>query len=136
VVGQFDRIKNACVRLADAGVRVSLFIDAEADQIEAAQKAGAPVIEIHTGSFADATSRAQRHAELNSIIQGVKLGQDLGLHVNAGHGLHYHNVADIAAIDAIQELNIGHAIVARAVFTGLQDAVREMKRLMVEARRR
>ena len=134
VVGQFDRVKGACKRLADAGVRVSLFIDADAEQIEAAAKAGAPVIEIHTGSFADAPTRAQRHAELNSIIQAVKLGQDLGLQVNAGHGLHYHNVADIAAIHGIEELNIGHAIVARAVFTGLQEAVREMKRLMMEAR--
>jgi pyridoxine 5-phosphate synthase len=134
VVGQFDRIKQACERLAAAGVRVSLFIDAEADQIEAAKNAGAPVIEIHTGSFADANSRAQRHAELNSVIQGVKLGTDLGLHVNAGHGLHYHNVQDVAAIAGIRELNIGHAIVARAVFTGFQEAVREMKRLMVEAR--
>ena len=134
VVGQFKRIKAACQRLAAANVRVSLFIDADAEQIAAAAKAGAPAIELHTGSFADATTRAQRHAELTSIVQGVKLGQELGLHVNAGHGLHYHNVADIAAIDGIRELNIGHAIVARAVFNGFQAAVREMKRLMVEAR--
>ncbi|WP_455209030.1 pyridoxine 5'-phosphate synthase [Kaarinaea lacus] len=134
VVGQFKRIEAACQRLAMANVRVSLFIDADAEQIEAAAKAGAPAIELHTGSFADATTRAQRHAELTSIVQGVKLGQELGLHVNAGHGLHYHNVADIAAIDGIRELNIGHAIVARAVFSGFQAAVREMKRLMVEAR--
>jgi len=134
VVGQLERIKAACQRLAEANVRVSLFIDADAEQIEAAAKAGAPVIELHTGAFADAPTRAQRHAELTSIIHGVKLGQELGLHVNAGHGLHYHNVAHIAAIDGIKELNIGHAIVARAVFTGFQSAVREMKRLMVEAR--
>ncbi|KPJ97022.1 MAG: pyridoxine 5'-phosphate synthase [Gammaproteobacteria bacterium SG8_15] len=136
VAGQLERITAACQRLAAANVRVSLFIDADAEQIEAAVKAGAPVIELHTGAFADATTRAQRHAELSSIVQGVKLGQELGLHVNAGHGLHYHNVADIAAIDGIRELNIGHAIVARAVFTGFQPAVREMKRLMVEARAR
>ena len=136
VVGQFDRVADACHRLAAAGVRVSLFIDADAEQIEAAAKTRAPVIELHTGSFADATSKAQRHAELNSIIQGVKLGKELGLQVNAGHGLHYHNVADIAAIAGIRELNIGHAIVARAVFSGLQNAVREMKRLMLEARAR
>jgi len=136
VVGQLERVKAACQRLAAANVRVSLFIDADAEQIEAAVKAGAPVIELHTGAFADAATRAQRHAELTSIIHGVKLGQELGLHVNAGHGLHYHNVADIAAIDGIKELNIGHAIVARAVFTGFQSAVREMKRLMVEARAR
>ncbi|WP_455366168.1 pyridoxine 5'-phosphate synthase [Kaarinaea lacus] len=136
VAGQLERITVACQRLAAAYVRVSLFIDADAEQIEAAAKAGAPVIELHTGAFADATTRAQRHAELSSIVQGVKLGQELGLHVNAGHGLHYHNVADIAAIEGVKELNIGHAIVARAVFTGFQSAVREMKRLMEEARAR
>jgi len=136
VQGQFDRIRDACARLSAAGIRVSLFIDADAEQIEAAARAKAPVIELHTGAFADATTRAQRHAELNSIIQGVKMGHDLGLMVNAGHGLHYHNVGDIAAVAEIRELNIGHAIVARAVFTGLQSAVREMKRLMQEARNR
>jgi pyridoxine 5-phosphate synthase len=134
VVGQFDRVQQACQQLANAGVRVSLFIDADADQIEAAARAKAPVVELHTGSFADADSHAERHMELNNIIQGVKLGQELGLQVNAGHGLHYHNVTDIAMIDGIRELNIGHAIVARAVFTGLKDAVSEMKRLMREAR--
>lgn len=134
VAGQFERIKQACERLAAAGVRVSLFIDADAEQIEAAAKAKAPVIELHTGSFADADSNAERHMELNNIIQGVRLGQDLGLQVNAGHGLHYHNVADIATIEGIRELNIGHAIVARAVFTGFKAAVAEMKRLMREAR--
>lgn len=134
VVGQFDRVEQACKRLAAAGVRVSLFIDADAEQIEAAVKAKAPVIELHTGSFADADSHAERHMELNNIIQGVKLGQELGLQVNAGHGLHYHNVADIAMIEGIRELNIGHAIMARAIFTGLKDAVVEMKRLMREAR--
>jgi len=134
VVGQFDRVKAACEQLAAASVRVSLFIDADAEQIEAAAKAGAPVIELHTGSFADADSHAERHMELNNIIQGVRLGQELGLQVNAGHGLHYHNVADIATIEGIRELNIGHAIVARAVFTGLKSAVAEMKRLMREAR--
>jgi pyridoxine 5-phosphate synthase len=134
VVGQFDRVQKACQRLDTAGVRVSLFIDADADQIEAAARAKAPVIEIHTGSFADASNPAERHVELSNIIQGVKLGQELGLQVNAGHGLHYHNVADIAMIDGVRELNIGHAIVARALFTGLTAAVTEMKRLMKEAR--
>lgn len=134
VAGQFDRVKEACDKLAAASVRVSLFIDADAEQIEAASKAGAPVIELHTGSFADADTPAQQHLELSSIIQGVKLGNDMGLQVNAGHGLHYHNVADIATIEGIRELNIGHAIVARAVFTGLKAAVMEMKRLMREAR--
>jgi len=134
VAGQFDRVKEACEKLKGAGARVSLFIDADAEQIEAASKAGAPVIELHTGSFADADTLAQQHLELSSIIQGVKLANDMGLQVNAGHGLHYHNVADIATIEGIRELNIGHAIVARAVFTGLKDAVMEMKRLMWEAR--
>lgn len=134
VVGQFDRVQKACKRLADAGVRVSLFIDPDADQIEAAAKAKAPVIELHTGTFADADSKAEEHVELSNIIQGVKLGQELGLQVNAGHGLHYHNVAAIATIEGIRELNIGHAIIARAVFSGLGPAVAEMKRLMREAR--
>lgn len=134
VVGQFDRVQDACQRLAAAGVRVSLFIDPDADQIEAAAKAKAPVIELHTGTFADADSKAEEHVELSNIIQGVRLGKELGLQVNAGHGLHYHNVADIATIEGIRELNIGHAIVARAVFTGFGPAVREMKRLMREAR--
>lgn len=134
VVGQFDRVQDACQRLAAAGVRVSLFIDPDADQIEAAAKAKAPVIELHTGTFADADSKAEEHVELSNIIQGVRLGQELGLQVNAGHGLHYHNVAQIATIQGIRELNIGHAIVARAVFTGLGPAVTEMKRLMREAR--
>jgi len=135
VVGQFDRVSDACQRLAAANVQVSLFIDADADQIEAAAKTKAPVIELHTGAFADANTRALRHAELTSIVQGVKLGREMGLQVNAGHGLHYHNVENVAAIDGVRELNIGHSIVARALFTGFQSAVSEMKRLMVEARR-
>lgn len=134
VVGQFERVQGACKRLAAAGVRVSLFIDPDADQIEAAAKAKAPVIELHTGTFADADSKAEEHVELSNIIQGVKLGQELGLQVNAGHGLHYHNVAQIATIQGVRELNIGHAIVARALFTGFGPAVAEMKRLMREAR--
>jgi pyridoxine 5-phosphate synthase len=127
------RIANACDRLADAGIRVSLFVDAEPAQIEAAAAAGAPVIEIHTGHYADATSEDERRAELARIEQAVNQALDLRLQVNAGHGLHYHNVQAIAAIPGLSELNIGHAIVARAVFTGLQAAVREMKRLMREA---
>lgn len=134
VAGQFERVQKACKRLAAAGVRVSLFIDPDAEQIEAAAKAKAPVIELHTGTFADADSKAEEHVELSNIIQGVRLGQELGLQVNAGHGLHYHNVAQIATIEGIRELNIGHAIVARAVFSGLGPAVAEMKRIMREAR--
>ena len=134
VVGQMPRMIDACGRLAEAGVRVSLFIDAEPAQIEAAAKVGAPVIEIHTGHYADATDAAGRQAEYERIKRAVELSQSLGLQVNAGHGLNYHNVEAIAAIDAIRELNIGHAIIARAVFSGLQAAVAEMKRLMRVAR--
>lgn len=133
VVGQRDRIKEACDRLTEAGVRVSLFIDADPAQIDAAAEAGAPVIEIHTGHFADAGTSHQSKEELARVVRAVERGADAGLQVNAGHGLHYHNVEAIAAIPDIRELNIGHAIIARAVFSGLQEAVREMKRLMREA---
>ncbi|NOR52066.1 MAG: pyridoxine 5'-phosphate synthase [Gammaproteobacteria bacterium] len=134
VAGQLGRMTEACSRLARAGVRVSLFIDADPEQIEAAVACGAPVIEIHTGHYADAQSSAEREKELTRIIEGVRLGDDFGLQVNAGHGLHYHNTIEIASIPQIMELNIGHAIIARALFTGLQPAVREMKQIMVEAR--
>lgn len=130
VVGQIDKITAACSELRDVGVRVSLFIDADARQIDAAMRAGAPTIEIHTGRFADAKTDAEHDAELDRIQRAVQQGMDLGLQVNAGHGLHYHNVETIAAIPGISELNIGHAIVARAVFSGLYAAVAEMKRLM------
>jgi len=132
VVGQESRITHAVERLSQAGIKVSLFIDADPDQIEAASRTGAPVIEIHTGHFADSDNEKQAMQELTRIHQGVLRGLDMGLQVNAGHGLHYHNVHHIAAIPGVQELNIGHAIVARAMFTGLQEAVREMKRLMRE----
>jgi len=135
VAGHRDRIAKACARLADAGVHVSLFIDPEVPQIEAAAAAGAPVIEIHTGHYADALTHRERNDELGRIAIAVDRGRELGLQVNAGHGLNYHNVQPIAAIPEIVELNIGHAIVARALFVGLQDAVREMKRLMLEVRR-
>ncbi|MHB8257489.1 MAG: pyridoxine 5'-phosphate synthase [Acidiferrobacterales bacterium] len=135
VAGHRDRIAKACARLADAGVHVSLFIDPEVPQIEAAAAAGAPVIEIHTGHYADALTDQERNDELGRIAIAVDRGRELGLQVNAGHGLNYHNVQPIAAIPEIVELNIGHAIVARALFVGLQDAVREMKRLMLEVRR-
>ena len=135
VAGQKDRIREACARLAEAGVRVSLFIDAEPEQVAAAAEVGAPVIELHTGHYADAPDEAARARELQRIVQAVAQGHELGLQVNAGHGLHYHNVSEIAAIPGVRELNIGHAIIARAIFTGLEEAVREMKRLMTEARR-
>jgi pyridoxine 5-phosphate synthase len=134
VAGQQQRIRAACTRLAGAGVRVSLFIDADAAQVEAAAQAGAPCIEIHTGHFADATDSRGRDRELARIVEAVSLGEQAGLQVNAGHGLHYHNVTAIASIPAVRELNIGHAIIARAVFTGLGAAVGEMKRLMCTAR--
>ncbi|MCB1874527.1 MAG: pyridoxine 5'-phosphate synthase [Chromatiales bacterium] len=134
VVAHEAKVAHACDRLSEAGVRVSLFIDADRAQIEAARRVHAPVIEIHTGHFADAKNPAQRKRELQRIRDAVDLGNELGITVNAGHGLSYHNVADIAAIPGVRELNIGHAIIARAVFTGLPEAVAEMKRRMLEAR--
>lgn len=134
VVRQEARIKESCVRLAEAGVRVSLFIDANRGQIEAAKRCGAPVIEIHTGHFADAKNRVDALKELKKIYEAVEIGHDLGLQVNAGHGLHYHNVQAIAKIPHIIELNIGHAIIAEATFCGLQTAVQKMKQLMLAAR--
>ena len=134
VVGQLDKIKSACDVLGAADIRVSLFIDAEEKQIIAAQQSGAPVIEIHTGHFANANTREAQARELEKIVKAVELGTRLGLHVNAGHGLDYHNVSAIAGIPSIKELNIGHSIIARAIFTGLPDAVQRMKDLMVQAR--
>jgi len=134
VAGQKSRMQDACQRLAEAGVRVSLFIDADPRQVEASKEVGAPCIEIHTGHFADAATPAEQVSELRRIDEAVRLGDDIGLHVNAGHGLHYQNVQAIAEIPQVRELNIGHAIIARAIFTGLGAAVREMKRLMLQAR--
>src|SRR5690606_14169718 len=119
--------------LAELGSEVSLFIDADARQIEAAARIGAPAIELHTGRYADATTPAEMALELERIRQGVALGRQLGLIVNAGHGLHYHNVHDVAAIPGINELNIGHAIVAHALFVGFKPAVQEMKALILAA---
>jgi len=135
VVGQVARTGDACRRLAEAGVRVSLFIDADPRQVEASKEVGAPCIEIHTGHFADAPTAAARAEELEKIRHAAALGESIGLRVNAGHGLHYHNVQTIAALAQVRELNIGHAIVARAIFCGLGEAVREMKSLMLAARR-
>ncbi|GAA3541180.1 pyridoxine 5'-phosphate synthase [Zobellella aerophila] len=134
VAGQLDKITAAVARLTEAGIKVSLFIDADKDQIDAVRAAGAPYIEIHTGRYADAPSDAERQAELKRIAAGASYAHDLGLKVNGGHGLHYHNVKPIAAIPEMLELNIGHAIIARAAFDGLEKAVRDMKRLMQEAR--
>ena len=135
VAGQLVKMKRACQRLAEAKVTVSLFIDPDMSQIDAAVECGAPVIELHTGSYADAKSPEEANHELNVIKKAVEYANKLGLQVNAGHGLNYHNVSPIAAIPGIVELNIGHAIIARAMFTGMQAAVREMKQLMLEARR-
>jgi pyridoxine 5-phosphate synthase len=133
VKGQYDRVEEACRRLAAVGTRASLFIDADEEQIRAAVDCGAPVIEIHTGHYAD-TEGDEQQAEFERIRAAASFANGLGLYVNAGHGLHYHNVQPIAAIPEFRELNIGHAIIARAVFTGLQTAVKEMKQLMREAR--
>ncbi|WP_028303312.1 pyridoxine 5'-phosphate synthase [Oceanospirillum maris] len=132
VVGQFERVADACKRLAAVGCEVSLFIDPDPAQIEAAATI-APVIELHTGRYADAETAAEQAVELDVIKQGVHLGLKQGLVVNAGHGLHYHNVEPIAAIPGIYELNIGHAIIARTLFVGLKEAVAEMKRLILAA---
>ncbi len=133
VVRFFDDVKRACERLAHEGIRVSLFIDADAEQIRASAEAGAPVIELHTGRYAD-TEGSEQQQELERIRAGVGVGVQQGLKVNAGHGLHYTNVQAIAAMPDIAELNIGHAIVAHAVFVGWENAVREMKAIMTRAR--
>jgi pyridoxine 5-phosphate synthase len=132
VVKQKKRIADACQRLQKIGTRVSLFIDADKEQIKAADEAGALAIEIHTGHYSDAVNIKTRKNELKNIMAGVEQGINIGLQVNAGHGLHYHNVQSIASIPGIDELNIGHSIIARAIFSGLDEAVREMKRLIQE----
>lgn len=135
VAGQQDKIAAAVTRLSKEGIKVSLFIDADKTQIDAAVTVGAPVIEIHTGCYADAETDAEADAELNRISTMATYAHGKGLVVNAGHGLHYHNVKPIAAIPELYELNIGHAIIARAAIDGLATAVRDMKQLMVEGRR-
>ncbi len=130
VVAQEDKIKQACSKLAEAGVRVSLFIDADKAQIDASKRCGAPVIEIHTGHYADLKDDQEKNAELNKIKEMAEYADSLGLQVNAGHGLNIHNVAAIAEIDEIVELNIGHAIIADSIFLGLPEAVKLMKSRM------
>jgi len=134
VAGQKARLKECCAALRECGIRVSMFIDPDPQQIEASREIGAPVVELHTGAYAEATGEHQAK-ELMRLVHGSRRGAQIGLTVHAGHGLHYHNVQPVAAIAEIVELNIGHAIIARAVFDGLAPAVREMRRLMVEARR-
>jgi len=133
VAGQLDKVRAACDQLREADIRVSLFIDPDRKQLDAAKSAGAPVVELHTGKYADTEGDVQA-AELERIVDAANYGHELGLVINAGHGLHYQNVKPIARIEQVVELNIGHAIVARAVFDGLSVAVSEMKRLMLEAR--
>lgn len=134
VAGQFEKIKRACEILKEEDIKVSLFIDAESRQIEAAYNSGAPFIEIHTGHYADAQNETNRLRHYQKICDGVKMAKNMGLMVNAGHGLHYHNVAPIAAIEDIYELNIGHSIIAQSVFDGLAKAVADMKQIMRAAR--
>ncbi|MFP4648497.1 MAG: pyridoxine 5'-phosphate synthase [Halorhodospira sp.] len=130
VAGDQQRIEQACRRLGEAGVRVSLFIDPEPRQVDAAAAVGAPVVELHTGAYADAATATERGQELGRLrVAAVRAGQ-AGLQVNAGHGLHYHNVEVITALPEVVELNIGHAIIARAVFEGLSPAVAAMKQLV------
>jgi pyridoxine 5-phosphate synthase len=131
--GQLDKVARACGKLAGNGIRVSLFIDPDPRQLDAAVTVGAPVVELHTGAYADAAS-GEQDAELQRIVEAAAYGQRIGLTVHAGHGLHYENVKPVAEIPEIVELNIGHAIIARAIFDGFTSAVRDMKRLMTEAR--
>jgi pyridoxine 5-phosphate synthase len=133
VVGQIGRLRESCALLAAAGIRVALFIDPEPAQIEASVRVGAPVIELHTGRYCEASGDLAAR-ELERLRAGARLAATFGLEVHAGHGLHYENVQSVAAIPQITELNIGHAIVARAVFSGLKVAVRDMKSLMAAAR--
>jgi pyridoxine 5-phosphate synthase len=133
VLGNEAAIKSACDRLASVNSEVSLFIDADEKQIDATVRCGAPVIEIHTGHYADAPTPKAQQEELAKIVKGVEYALKQGLIVNAGHGLHYHNTEAIAAIPGINELNIGHSIIAHAAFVGLKSAVREMRDLITQA---
>lgn len=133
VLGHFEAVKKATQQLKDAGIRVSLFIDPEEKQIQAAKDVGATVVELHTGRYAD-VSGAEQAAELERIRKAASFGKSIGLRVNAGHGLHEGNVMPVAAITDLSELNIGHAIVAEALFKGWQNAIEDMKALMIRAR--
>ena len=133
VVNQATHLQNACARLSAADIEVSLFIDPDPAQIEAAVLCGAPVVELHTGHYANAETADDRERELQRLASATTFAKAQGLMVNAGHGLHYNNVAPIAAIPEINELNIGHSIIAEAVFVGMENAVRRMKELMIAA---
>lgn len=130
VVGQEEHLTRMVRALTDGGISVSLFIDPDSDQVEASKRTGAPFVEIHTGRYAEADSEPDRQAELLRIMEAVRLGRDLGLRIAAGHGLTYQNVVAVAAIPEVEELNIGHNIVARAAFVGIERAVREMRDLI------
>lgn len=134
VLSHQKAVEHAVQRMQAMGSEVSLFIDPDLGQIKAAAEIGAPVIELHTGCYADATNPEQHQHELQRIIRAAEYAASLNLIVNAGHGLNYQNVKPIAAIKELHELNIGHAIIARALFSGLKEAVRDMRRLMQEAR--
>ncbi|KAF3978387.1 MAG: pyridoxine 5'-phosphate synthase [Methylococcales symbiont of Iophon sp. n. MRB-2018] len=129
-----EPIKTACHTLANAGIEVSLFIDPELAQIDAAVAAGAPVIELHTGGYADANENSNKKNELDRIKRAAEYAYKAGLQVNAGHGLHFHNVVEVCKIPQIVELNIGHSIIAQAVFSGLAEAVKDLKKVMLNAR--
>jgi len=133
VLSQESKIKDACAQLITIDAEVSLFIDPDPKQIDASVRCGAQAIEIHTGHYADCTDPQELEKELNRIKFAVEYGIQQGLVVNAGHGLNYHNTFDIAAIKGINELNIGHSIIARALFTGLKDAVRDMQSIILRA---
>ncbi len=133
VVAHREQLGDFCAMLAEAGIRVSLFIDAEPAQLDAAAEVGAPLVEIHTGHYALADNAETRQGERARIAAAVEHGLRLGLQVNAGHGLDYHNTAAIAALPGVRELNIGHAIIARAIFSGLAAAVADMKAIMLRA---
>ena len=135
VAGQQQKLNDAVKRLTEAGILVSLFIDADHRQIDAAVTAGAPYIEIHTGAYAEAAEGPEQDAELARIREAAEYAASLGLKVNAGHGLTYHNVLPVAAIPQMHELNIGHSIIGQAVISGLAEAVSEMKVLLRESRR-
>lgn len=134
VAGNSDRMKQACLKLAESNIEVSLFIDPESKQIDAAVNAGAPVIELHTGCYADAKDANEQRIELDRIQQAARYAMSAGLQVNAGHGLHFHNVEAICQIPEIVELNIGHSIIAQAVFSGLDQTVQDLKSLMLLTR--
>ncbi|KPD24427.1 pyridoxine 5'-phosphate synthase [Idiomarina zobellii] len=134
VAGQVENIANATKRLTDAGIQVSLFIDADHKQIDAAKEAGAPIIELHTGQYAEADTEEEQKKELARLMEAAEYAHSIGLQVNAGHGLHYHNTLDVAQIPQMVELNIGHSIIARAVLDGLDKAVRDMREILDKAR--